>query len=213
MSGIDFNWYKSVSLDLSVALNFPLGMPGVVSSMVDLLTSRNKIVVDEGKISMERVREIIANSTGDLRTYYQINNPDPAIWAALSKSVNADTLRVLGIFHGRLPDSLPESIAVLDVGKSMHQKVTKPMISDITTALTTKGKYPVGKPEEVYEALLTLCFEVLYSPEYRVFKKEVASLVPFSRAFDFMYNLPTPLSNLTMSSAVISFTEDIHGWL
>ena len=211
MSGID--WYKSVNMDASVILNYPKGMPGVVSALVALLASRNKIVVDEGAISMDRTRQIIEGATGDIRTYFQINNPDPDIWEALSTSVNEDRIRVLGIFHGRIPDSVPENVVTLDVGKSMHQKVSKPMATDIMTALSSKGKYPVGDQEEVYEALLTLCFEVLYSPEYRVFKKETASLVPVSRAFDFMYNPPTPLTKILMASATVSFVEDIHSWI
>lgn len=211
MSGID--WYRSVKMDASVILNYPKGMPGVVSALTALLASRNKIVVDEGTISMDRTREIIREATGDTRIFFQINNPDPAIWDALSTPVNEDRIRVLGIFHGKIPDSVPENVVTLDVGKSMHQKVSKPMTTDIMTALSSKGKYPTGDQEEVYEALLTLCFEVLYSPELRVFKKETAALVPVSRAFDFMYNPPVPLRPLTMSAAVVSFCEDIHGWL
>lgn len=211
MTGIDF--YRSTDLDASIILNFPKGMTGVLSALTDILKEKGKYVVDEGSVSISRARDIIAEATGDTKSYFIITTNDPKVWSVLKEAVNRDDIRVIGVFHGEIPDEVPENVVLIDIGRSLHRKVTKNIVSSINESLTTKDKYPTGRPEELYFGIQTLCYEVLYSPEYRVFSRNATSNVPRARAFDFMYNPPTPLSDQSMRSAVTKFVEDIHGWL
>lgn len=211
MAGFDF--YRDTELDASIILNFPKGMPGVLSALTDILASKGRYVISEGAISVDRARQIVEESTGDPREYHEIVSTDPAVWKVLRNPVNEDTLRVIGVFHGRIPPEVPENVLLIDIGRSLHRKVAKPVVADISSALQTKGTYPTGKTEEVFAGILGLCYEVLYKPEYRLFKKDVADLVPVATAFDFMYNPPVPLEDLSMKSAISRFVEAIHGWM
>lgn len=211
MNSLDF--YTNTDFDASVILNYPKGMTGVLSAVTQILNSRGRYVIDEGKITIERAREIVASATGDLTAYHQIQSTDPKIWGVLREAVNRDDIRVLGVFHGQIPAEAPENVIVLDVGRSLHRKVSKAVSASLTDALTSKGKFPTGTPEELYYGVQALCYEALYTPEGRVFPRKATDQIPRAHAFGFMYNPPEVLTEATMTSAVQRFVEDVHGWL
>lgn len=210
MAGI--NTYRDLDLDTSIVLNFPKGMLKVVSEVTALLNSKGALVVDEGDISVARARELVASATGDKTTYYMVNTVNTSVWSILREAVNRDNLRVLGIFHGMIPTQVPENVFTIDIGRSLNSKVSKAIVGNISDTLRkAHASYPQGNPEEVYLGIRSLCYEVLYDPEYRLFPKDVAAKVPLAVAFDFMYNPPQPLDNLTMRSAVSLFLDSVHG--
>lgn len=211
MNSIDY--YKSLELDTSIVLNFPKGMTGVLSAVETFLKNKGRIIVPEGNISVDRAREIVAGATGDLKTFYQIQNSDPKVWNILREAVNEERIRILAIFHGQIPSEVPSNVVTLDIGRSLHRKVSKPVSAALTSAIGSKGKYPVGKAEDLYYATVALCYETLYSPEGRMFPRSVADSIPKAHAFDFMYNPPNTLTEASMTSAVNQFVGTLHDWM
>lgn len=207
------DYYRDIKMDLSIGLNYPNGMTNVYTAVKELLESRGKFIVADEPVTVDVARRLAAPKIVDLRNYYLVDTSDPKVWAILRNAVEEDRIRVLGIFHGKMPEALPESMLVIDIGKSLHKKVPKPVLTEVSDSLARKGKYPSGKSEDIFNALLSLCYEVIYSPEYRVFDRSVSRLVPRSRAFDFMFNPPVPLADKSMRNAINEFVEDIHGWL
>lgn len=211
MNTLDF--YRDTELDVSIVLNYPKGMAGVLSAMQDLLNSRGKYLIDEGALNVKRAREIVASATGDTSAYYQIQTADPKVWNVLREYVNRDDIRVLAVFHGQIPSEVPENVVTIDIGRSLHRKVSKTITGVLAEALTTKGKFPSGKAEELYYGVQAICYEALYTPEGRMFSKQITNQIPRSHAFNFMYNPPALLTEASMTSAVNQFIEDVHGWM
>lgn len=211
MNTIDF--WRDTDLDVSIVLNYPKGMTGVLSAMQDILKSKGRYLVEEGNLSVPRAREIVAGATGDLRGYFQIQTSDPKVWSILKEPVNRDEIRVLAVFHGQIPPEVPENVVTIDIGRSLHRKVSKPISNALTEALTTKGKFPSGPAEDLYYGVQALCYEALYTPEGRMFPRQATDQIPRSHAFNFMYNPPALLTEASMSSAVQQFVEDVHGWM
>lgn len=211
MNTIDF--YRDTELDVSIVLNYPKEMTGVLSAMQELLKSRGKYLIDEGDLNVKRAREIVASASGDISAYHQIRSSDPKVWNILREYVNRDDLRVLAVFHGKIPEEVPENVVVIDIGRSLHRRVSKAISGSLAEALTTKGKFPSGKAEELYFGVQAICYEALYSPEGRMFSRQVADQIPRSHAFNFMYNPPATLTESAMVSAVNRFVEDVHGWM
>lgn len=210
MVGIDF--YKSVNFDSSLALKYPKGMTSVLTAVRDILIAKGNLIV-EVTPTVANVRELASQATRDPKTYYQIATTDSKVWSILKESVNRDDIRVLALIHGKAPDNLPENILVIDVGRSLHEKVSKSTVSSISDSLLSKTRLPAGKPEELYYGIQSLCYEVLYSPEYKVFGPKISNLIPKAHAFNFMYNPPEVLTSATSMSAVHRFVEDVHGWM
>lgn len=208
MNSID--WYKSINFDASIVLNYPKGMAGVLSAVKDILAEQKKIVVEYDRVDVELARSLVSGSR-DTTSYHVIDNADSAVWSILRNSVNEDNIRVLGIFHGKISDSVPENVITIDVGRSLHRKVLKNVVSAISDSVLTKGKVPNGKPEELYYGIMTLCYEVLFKPEFRVFDRKVQKKVFLQRAFDYMYNPPDVLNEMSMKSAVLTFMDTVHG--
>lgn len=212
MAGIDF--YKSVDMDVSVILKYPKEMTGALTSMQEILKARGKIIIDEGDLTVNRARELVANASGDTTYYYQFRSTNDKVWAILRESVEEDRIRILGLVHGITPPSVPQNVVTLDVGQSLHRKASKAIIGELVDSMKTKGKYPVGDPEQLYYATQALCYEVLYESDYRMFPKDVTHWIPRSEAFSFMYNPPKVLTPQTMRAAVLRFVESKHnGWM
>lgn len=211
MNGI--NTYRDLDLDTSIILNFPKGMPKVVPEVIALLNAKGAIVVEDGPTTVQMAKDLVANATGDTTTYHLITTDNPTVWNILKESVNRDDLRVIGVFHGAIPSTVPENVFTIDIGRSLNRKVSRHIVTNISDAVKNKGTYPQGKPEELFIGVRSLCYEVLYNPEYRVYPKDVARRIPVGLAFDFMYNPPQPLDDLTRRSAVTSFMDKIHGHL
>ena len=211
MSALDH--YRDIKMDLSIGVNYPKGMSDVYTAVRALLESQGKFIVDDEPVTVAVARKMASPKAVDHRTYYLVDTDDPKVWGILRNPIEEDRIRVLGIFHGKLPDTLPQSMLIIDVGKSLHKKVSKASITAVSDALSRKGKYPQGKPEDIFNALLSLCYEVVYETEYHIFSKDVVGLVPRPRAFDFMKNPPVPLSDKSMRNAINKFVEDIHGYM
>jgi hypothetical protein len=209
---VGINKYRELDFDMSIVLNFPKGLPKVVSEITAILNSRGAIVVDSGDMTVEEARVLVSKANGDTSTYYMLTSTSPKVWSILREPVNLDQLRVLGIFHGKIPSEVPENVLTIDIGRSLNRKVSKEIVSSITQAVTSsRGEYPRGKPEEVYIGIRSLCYEVLYRPEYQVFSSKVIDKIPIGYAFDFMYNPPATLDDLSMCSAYTQFMDKVHG--
>lgn len=208
-----FDFYRDTEMDVSVVLNYPRGMTGVLSAMQEILKQRGRLIVEEGELTLNRAKEIVASASGDTRVYYLIQTTDPKVWSVLKEPVNRDDIRILAVFHGQIPSEVPENLVVIDLGRSLHRKVSKAVVATLTEALTSKGKFPTGSSEELYYGLQALCYEALYTPEGRMFPKVAAEQIPRSHAFQFMYNPPQLLTEASMTSAVHRFVEDVHGWM
>lgn len=211
MNSID--WYANTNFDASIILNFPKGMSGVMSALTGILSEQKKYVVEHDNMNVDLARKLVEESTGSTYEYHLINSQDPNVWGILRNPVNEDSIRVIGVFHGEIPDSVPENVITIDIGRSLHRKVPKNVVNSITDSIKTKGKFPNGKPEELYYGLMTLCYEVLFKPEYTIFPKNVRNGVYTSVAFDYMYNPPEVLNEPTMKSAVINFVDTVHGYM
>lgn len=212
MTGIDF--YRSLDMDTSIILKYPREMTSALTSMVELLRSRGKMVVDEGELTRDRARELVSQATGDPNMYYQFRSSDDKVWAILKEAVETDRIRILGLVHGSSPASAAQNAVTLDVGRSLHRKVSPTVVREISDSLKTVGKFPMGDYEQMYYAVQALCYEALYDSEYRTFPKDTVRSVPRSVAFNFMYHPPRLLTPQTMRSAVYRFIELGHsGWV
>lgn len=209
MAGIDF--YARNNLDGSVAIQVPKGVNHVVKAVTETLNQNGAIVVNEGSISSARASELVASATGDTGIYYLITSDDEKVWNILKESVNTDRLRVVALLHGKMPKSFPENVIHLSVGSSLHGKVLPHVATEVGLCVTDKGKIPKKVTEDVYFAFQVLCYETLYSPEYRVYKQSISSSIPRSIAFNFLYNVPSTLNVNSMTTSINRFLEDIHG--
>lgn len=205
--------YEENNLDISIALNYPRGMLKVLDSVKDMLIASGKLVSDEVDLDMSSARELSkAQNTSNVQTFHVVRSDDPKVWDVLKEPINQGRVKVVAVFHGKFPDNLPANMLKIDVGMSLRKKVTKPAKAGIINALREVGKYPRKvSPLEVYEGLLTLCYEVVYSPEYRVFPESVSSKVPLSVAFDFMFDPPTVLTDQAVTSVNHQFLDTVHG--
>lgn len=208
MAGIDF--YQRNNLDGSVVIQAPRAI-NIVKSVTEVLNKNGAIVVDEGNITAARASQIVSEATGDKSLYYYIKSEDDKVWNILKEAVNTDRIRVVAIIHGNLPKSFPENVIYVSVGSSMHGKVPAYAVADVISCVTNRGKFPKKVTGEVYFAFQKLCYEALYSPEYRTYKSNVSDMVPRSIAFNFLYNVPSNLNTNTMTTAINRFLEDIHG--
>lgn len=197
------------NLDCSVILNYPETMSGVQGAMIDILNKKRKIVIEHSSVDVSLVRDIVQKSTGDLDTYHLIPNASPKVWSILREPVNQDRVRVLGVFHGSMPEALPDNKILIDVGRSLRKATPRGIVSSLTEALTKGSSKLRGSGYELFTGLQTLCYEVLYSPEARTFPRSVANNVPRAIAFKFMYNPPEPPTEAAYMSAVTRFIEDV----
>lgn len=205
------DYYDSVSMDASVVLNYPKGMPGVLSSLVKILEQQKKYVVEYDNLTVDDARRIVRDATGSKIEYHLIASADPQVWGVLRNAVEQDDIRVLGVFHGQIPEEVPENVITIDIGRSLHRKVSKQVVAAISEALSKKGNALTGNPEQLYYGIMTLCYEVLYRPEYVVFPRNLHKVVFVSTAFDYMYNPPQILDTSSMRNAVQNFVEAVHG--
>lgn len=209
MAGLDF--YRESNLDGSVAIQTPKGIAGVIKNIVEVLNNNGAIVVSEDKINVARATQIVQEATGDKGVYYQIATDDEKVWSILKSSVEEDSIRVLAILHGKVPKNFPENVIHISVGSSLHGKIPPHVVSEVTSYINSSGKLPKKVDDTMYFSFQVLSYETLYSPEYRVFKEQVAKRVPRSVAFNFLYNVPENTSQETKASSVYRFLEDVHG--
>lgn len=209
MDVLDF--YRETDLDVSIALNYPKGMLKVLESVEELLISTGKLIVHHDEFTLDDARKLARDENSlSVKTYHVLVTPNPKVWDILKEPINRDQVKVLAVFHGLFPDNLPSNILRLDLGKSLRKKVSKTTKAAISEAIDKTGTYPKGiPPMEVYEGLLSLCYEVVYSPEYRIFHRSVADKVPLGEAFDFMFNAPSPLTDPVVTNITHTFFEKI----
>ena len=207
------DYYRETGLDISIALNYPRGMLKVMDSVSSLLISSGKLVADHDSFTVSDAKELAKTEVRDeVKTYHVLRDVDDKVWDVLKNPINSDKVRVVGVFHGKFPDNLPENMLRVDLGMSLRKKVTKAAKTAIITAIKEPGKNPTKvSPTEVYEGLLSLCYEVVYKPEYRAFPRSVSKEIPLSTAFEFLFNTPEVLTDQVMRSASNSFLDSIHG--
>lgn len=208
---MNIDFYRDTNLEVSLAINYPQGMTSVYDAIVGLLKQRGKFVAEYENFTVEDARELSKSIVQDSLTYHVVRSGDKNVWGILRNSINSDHIRVLALFHGKIPDNLPSNMVVIDVGSSLHRKVPKGTVSDIVDSLLKQGVYPKNKTEDVYYGIQTLCYEVLYQPEYRMFPAKVYGKVPTASAFNFMFHPPQPLTDSSMRNAINIFVQDIHG--
>ena len=200
---------KLENVDASVLVNYPSSLTGVVKAMVEILNKQKKIVVLRDTIDVATAREIVQNATGDTQTYQVIPNASDKVWAILREAIEQDRIRVLGIFHGRMPESLPDNCILIDIGRSLRKPVSKPIIANLSEAILKKNLRLVGAPSQLHQGLQVLCYEVLYTPEARTFPHKVAQKVPRGTAFKFLYEPPTPPTEANFNASVIRFLQEV----
>lgn len=210
---MDLDFFAASNMDASVVLNYPTGMSGVLSAVKDILIARGKYIIEELDMSVARATEIVKSATGDTKAYYMITTTSTKVWSILRGAVNDDTIRVLAVFHGNVPEDMPENVISLDVGSLIHSHINKAVVHKIVSAMETKGRYPSGQMEEFYYGLMGLCFEVLYKTERKMFPQKIINNIPTSVAFNFMYNPPEVLTDQSMRQAVYSFLGRVYEWM
>lgn len=195
----------------SFALNYPTEMKSALSEIVEVLNSVGYLVDLDPVTTVAEARTAVESSSSDTHTYYTVETTSSKVWDILKEPIEDGRIFVVGLFHGRIPDFLPSNMVVVDLGKSLRRKVSKGIVSTLTSSLTTKGKLPKGDPEQLYYGLKTLSYEVVYNAEKRAFPKSLERIVFVSTAFDFLFNSPSPLNQQTMRSAVNRFVRTTHG--
>lgn len=210
---MDIDFFKQTNLDTSLAVCFPKAMTTVVPAVEEILKSRGKYIVPHDNISAEEARSIVQGATGDTRAYHLIPPTSAKVWEVLKEAVNSDSVRVLGVFHGSVPGGLPENMLVVDVGRSLHGKVSPAVQRSISDSMLSRTKHPTGDTSDIYYGILRLCYEALYDSDHKIFPKNVVKAIPVGRAFQFMYRGPGVLTPTSMGIAIDEFVEDIHGWM
>lgn len=197
----------------SFALNYPAEMKSAVNEIVSELNGKGYIVDMDPVTTVAEARKLSGTKSSITKTYYTVETSNTKVWDILKESIESGDTLVLGLFHGRIPDFLPSNMVVIDLGKSLRRKVSRGIASAISSALTTKGKFPKADLEQLYYGLKTLSYEIVYNSEKRVFPRSLEKVVYVSTAFDFLFNSPDPLTPQTMRSSVNTFIRTVHGHL
>ena len=208
MTNADF--YRMSDMDISVILVYPRFFTSALTEFKQILTSKNRHIIDEGTVSVSDALALASAPTDVVPSHHIVRSTDPRVWNILRPSIESDSIRVVGVFHAAPKFDLPANMVRLDVGSGLTSKVTPSTVSAISTALHSDGSYPKGSSEDMYFGVMALCYEVLYEPERKMFSKKDIESVYTAHAYRFMSNPPSPLTEQSMRRAVNNFFEDIN---
>lgn len=185
--------------DGSFAINAPrtFDVPKAIKSF---LSSRNQALIEYATMSVETARNISSTPVPNHLEWHLIDTPDHKVWDTLLKAIEEDKVRVVGLFHGTVPETISSRMPVLDVGESVAARVPKSMVKSVSTLIEKKKHIHKGG-WEFHDALTALCYEVLYG-KATTFPTKVIDMVPKDLAYKFL-NVPIPKSGWSDTQAAL----------
>jgi len=169
------------ALDGSFAVNSPRTID-LRPALRAFFGSRKQALIDHDKMTTDLARKIAAAPVVNHLEYHLVESDDPAVWDALLKPIEEDRIRVVGVFHGFVPETVRSRVHVLDVGDSVTSRASKRYLLSLGRAIET-GKALTKDGWQYHHALTALCYEVLYGASH--FDPKVVSLVPVFLAQQF----------------------------
>lgn len=174
--------FSEVSLDRSFGVNSPRTV-NTESSIRALVASRKQALVVYPKMDVATAREIASLSVVNHMEWHLVESQDEAVWNTLLKTLEEDTVRIIGLFHGHVPDTVRSRIPILNVADKVVSRVPKKYIASLHSAIKD-GKPITGNGWEHHRAATALCFEVIYGADK--FKPELVKSVPAYLAQKFL---------------------------
>lgn len=175
--------------DKSFAINAPRTLD-VVNALKVFFSARKQAMILYPAMTVQTARDIASLRIENHLEWHLVESQDPDVWNALLKPLEEDVIRIVGLFHGTVPETVRSRIPVLDVGNTAYSRVSKKAVQSLTRALDS-GEPLMREGWEHHHALAALCYEVLYGSS--AFSSKILSKVPVYLAKSF-FSVKSPKS-------------------